>query len=461
MECSVCKNLVEDTAKYCSYCGASMIKTEMLTSSLKSVDTESGVVFSTGRKKLKPGDRILERFVIKEQIGEGGMSYVYKAQDTQLDETVALKIMKPSIALDESMALRFKREIKLARRIKHPNVCHIYDYGFYDEIPFISMEYLEGASLKAFMFQKGPRTFHEITTIMLGVIEAVSGAHSMDIIHRDLKPSNIIIDKRLQPIILDFGISRLGGESSITLKGELLGTPHYMPPEQFKNEITDERSDIYSLGVILYEVFTGELPFTGDKPIEIAMQHISEIPVSPLEKNPDLPRCIEAIIMKCMQKNPLDRYQDAESLKEDLKNCEERVTPKRTRQKILIVDDDEKIRHLIGLTLRKEDTDLIYAANGEEALEICLKERPDLITTDLMMPKMDGLQAIEFLLDNPLLKNIPIVVVSAKSEKDYISYCKSMGIREYFVKPPDFQRFVETIRDILNESRINNSKSMS
>jgi len=458
--CPNCDNNVDERAHFCSICGYDFRQSRQQTEKTdplvgQKIRHDETVPSLLSVKTMAPGQRILRRYEIINLIGKGGMSIVYKAHDLDLDEVVALKIMKPGMVENKEMVQRFKREIKLGRKIKHPNVCHIYDFGIVDDIVFISMEYLEGKPLSQVIQNKEQLPLEVKLEIMNGVLVAILAAHRENIIHRDLKPSNIMLKPGYVPVIMDFGISRIDREVGITAAGELLGTPTYMSPDQFTGSSPDQRSDIYALGVIFYELFTGMLPFDGNTPIEIAMKHMKVVPPAPVTLNENIPPTINEIIVKCLEKSPENRFQtisDILDLCAPLKGKSTGPLPRvETRKKVLIVDDDDNIRTLIGLALRKNGLDTSFAANGQEAISISLEQKPDIIVTDLMMPQMDGLQMIEFLKDNPAWKKIPLIVMSAKSDRDYIAYCKSLGISEYFVKPFDIIKFVSYIKSILQK----------
>ncbi|MBN2385189.1 protein kinase [bacterium] len=469
--CPHCGSENDDLAHYCSACGhelSSREKAKIDTDPLfqkerKRLEIEETFKYPLSTLKTLPsGHLLLNRYEILKLIGKGGMSVVYKAHDVILDEMVALKILKPSMAENQDMVQRFKREIKLGRKIKHPNVCHIYDFGFVEELFFISMEFLDGTPLSKTISNIESLPLDVRVEITRGILEAIAAAHKENIIHRDLKPSNIMLVTGYKPVIMDFGISRMARESDITAAGDLLGTPIYMAPDQFTGNTPDQRSDIYALGVIFYELFTGMPPFTGETAIEIAMKHLKNTPRKPSKLNPDIPVLIEQIILKCLEKEPGQRYQTVREILQLFREAKSSIVTREkkeeTLKRVLIADDDYNIRTLLGVALKKNGLDVIYAQNGHEALSMCLEGKPDVIVTDLMMPQMDGLQMIEFLKDNTLLNKTPLVVISAKSDKDYIAYCKSMGIAEYFTKPFDIQKFVRYIKSIL-QSKPSDSKN--
>ncbi|MFC1853778.1 protein kinase [candidate division CSSED10-310 bacterium] len=394
------------------------------------------------------GSILGNRFDILEEIGTGGMGIVFKAKDKVLDEIVALKVLKADLATDSEMISRFKREIKVARKIKHKNVCSIYDFGMVDDIFFISMEFLAGVELSQFI-DDGALSLEQIWLIIEGIIAALSAAHAINIIHRDLKPSNIMIDQDYRSIITDFGLAKYVGSSDLTQHDKILGTPVYMSPEQIRGGIVDHRSDIYSLGILLYEIFTGIPPFVDGTPIMIAMQHLNDIPARPHEINENIPEEVEKTILKCLEKDPQKRYQHVAEILHDLKIKKEEVQAEKNL-KVLIADDDESIRSLLSIILQKNGFEPVLAQNGEEAIEKAIAELPALICLDVMMPRMDGYQAAEFLKDNQTTAHIPIIMITVKTEKEYKAYSKSIGIKEHITKPVDINKLIKKIKKYLS-----------
>jgi len=252
------------------------------------------------------------------EIGDGAMATVFRARDTALDQNVALKVLHSDLAANEQYIARFKREIALARTITHPNVYRIYDIGQSDDVHFISMEYIDGQELKSILGKKPPGLAKGIR-IVRQICLALAQAHSEGVIHRDLKPQNIMIEKKTRRcVVMDFGIAIGETSSAITQTGAFVGTPEYISPEQANGLDIDQTTDIYSLGIIMYEMFTGKLPFGPGKPLTVALQHIKETPLAPRKLKPALSRELEAIILKAMAKEKEHRYPDALSLLTDL-----------------------------------------------------------------------------------------------------------------------------------------------
>ncbi|MBN2383156.1 protein kinase [bacterium] len=414
--------------------------------------------FSTSISKiddlLKKGGFLGDRYIILESLATGGMGHVFRAKDTTLDEIVVLKILKADLALEKDMLSRFKREIKVARKVKHPNVCTIYDFGNFDDIFFISMEYIHGTDLSD-LIEENKVQRERILPYARGILNALGAAHSEKIIHRDLKPSNIKIDNQDKPVILDFGIARYIGIPDLTGHEEILGTPAYMSPEQFKGEKIDQRTDIYAFGIILYEMYVGHIPFSGASPIEVAMKHLQEPPVPLRTIDPTINPELEAIVLKCMRKDPDERYQNVDEILADLDRLDTHDTGATETQSkvrpatVLIADDDEDIRKLLNTILLNNGYGTLIAQSGEQAIDLAINNKPDLICMDLMMPGMDGYQAVEFLQANPQTRGIPIVMITCKQDKEYRAYGKSIGVKEYITKPFDINKLLNNIKKIV------------
>jgi serine/threonine protein kinase len=228
---------------------------------------------------LPPGTMLHERYELGEMLGRGGMGAVYRARDITLDEVVALKIMRPEFAENPKMAERFLSEIKLARRVRHRNVCVIHDYGRAEGTLYISMELIEGVDLKKHIQRHGGLSAEQAFDMALQVADGLHAVHETGVVHRDLKPSNVVFGTDGIARLMDFGIAkRQSGSQGITATGDIVGTPEYMSPEQAQGRALDARSDVYALGVLVYELFSGELPFRGDTPISTILKHIQEPP---------------------------------------------------------------------------------------------------------------------------------------------------------------------------------------
>ena len=257
------------------------------------------------------------RYEIKDRIGIGGMAEVYRAQDSTLGRVVAVKVMLPQFAADPSFTQRFRQEAAAAANLQSPYIVNVYDWGQDDETYYIVMEFVRGSDLKTAIQQRGAINQRKAAEIGSQVCQALTVAHNQDIIHRDIKPQNIMVLRDGSVKVADFGIACLANSAN-TLTQEALGSVHYMSPEQARGDRTDARSDIYSAGVVLYEMLTGRLPFEGDNAVSVAIQHLSSVPLSPREINPDVPEALELICMKAMASDLEKRYASADEMLADL-----------------------------------------------------------------------------------------------------------------------------------------------
>jgi serine/threonine-protein kinase len=257
------------------------------------------------------------RYRLEEKIGVGGMAEVYRAYDLTLNRTVAVKILYPQFASDADFVERFKREAQAAANLSHPNIVNVYDWGAENSTYYLVMEHLVGQNLKQIIQKKGALPPSLVVDIGRQVAAALQFAHKRNIVHRDIKPHNIIITDEGEVKVTDFGIARTL-TSNLTQTGAILGTAYYISPEQAKGEEVSPLSDIYSLGVVLYEMSTGQLPFQGETPVAVALKHIQEEPPLPQKLNPAVPSSLQAVILKALARDPLLRYQSAEELRQDL-----------------------------------------------------------------------------------------------------------------------------------------------
>jgi len=273
--------------------------------------------------ELTTGSTFAGRYQVIEELGHGGMGRVYKVFDTDIKERVALKLLRPEIALDKETVERFSNELKLARKISHRNVCRMFDLGKAGSTTFITMEFVPGEDLKGLIRKMGQLGAGRAVSIAKQVSEGLAEAHHLGIIHRDLKPQNIMVDEDGNVRIMDFGIARSLRAKGITGAGVMIGTPEYMSPEQVEGKPADQRTDIYSLGVILFEMVVGCPPFEGETPFSIANKHKSEPPPVPKKLLPQLPDALNKIILRCLEKDKANRYQTAEELVTDLAAVEQ------------------------------------------------------------------------------------------------------------------------------------------
>jgi len=317
IKCPQCQSENTDTARFCSNCATSLLPSEEV-----SAPTET---LEAAREELTTGSTFAGRYQIIEELGKGGMGKVYKVHDTKIKEKIALKLLKPEIASDKKTIERFSNELKFARKIRHKNVCQMFDLNEEKDTHYITMEYVSGEDLKSTIIRIGQLPIAKTISIAKQICEGLEEAHRLDVVHRDLKPQNIMLDKEGNARIMDFGIARSITGKGITGAGVMIGTPEYMSPEQVEGKEVDPRSDIYSLGVILYEMVTGRVPFEGDTPLSIAVKHKTETPKEPRELNSQIPEDLSRVILRCMEKDKEKRYQSAGEVHSELENIEKGI----------------------------------------------------------------------------------------------------------------------------------------
>ena len=276
--------------------------------------------------EIVPGTEFAGRYRILDELGRGGMGRVYKALDREISEAIALKLLVPAFSADEKMIERFRNELKLARRISHKNVCRIFDLGNCEGTYYITMEFVPGDNLKSIIRMMGPLAPPRALAVAGQVCDGLAEAHRLGVVHRDLKSSNIMIDREGSARIMDFGIARAAETKGITDRGTLVGTPEYMAPEQVEGKDIDQRADIYSLGIILFEMATGRVPFEGTTPLSVALMQKSAKPPDPRDLNSHTPGGLVGIISRCLEKDPAARYQKIEDLSAELHGVAEGLT---------------------------------------------------------------------------------------------------------------------------------------
>jgi len=314
MKCPKCSFRNTPETRFCGQCGTELNPSEAPTETIR-----------TSVRDIERGSFLFGRYEVVEEIGAGGMGKVYRVFDKKINEMVALKLIRPEIGTDRSIIERFSQELKTARKIAHRNVCRMFDIGEEAGTHFITMEYVTGEDLRSLIKRIGQLTVGKTIEIAKQIGEGLAEAHALGIVHRDLKPQNIMIDREGKPKIMDFGIARFVRMKSVTAPGTIIGTPEYMSPEQAEGKETDQRSDLYSLGIILFEALTGRVPFEGDTPLSIAIKHKTERPPDPRKLNSQIPEDLNSLVLKCLEKDKEKRYQTAAEIIAELDKIEKGI----------------------------------------------------------------------------------------------------------------------------------------
>ncbi|MCK4557065.1 MAG: protein kinase, partial [Candidatus Aminicenantes bacterium] len=319
MKCPKCQTVNPDNSRFCNHCATLLPPSEDI-SAIHTKTLQFPVV------EVSRGTIFAKRYEFIEELGRGGMGSVHKVFDNKIKEEVALKLLNPDIASDERTIARFSNELKFARKISHKNVCRMFDLNEEEGMHYITMEYVPGEDIKSMLRMTKQLSVGTAIRIAKQVCEGLVEAHKLGVVHRDLKPSNVMIDREGKVRIMDFGIARSAESEGITREGRMVGTPEYMSPEQVDGVEVDHRSDIYSLGAILFETLTGRQPYEGESSLSIALKHKTDPTPDPKELNDLIPEELTHVIMKCMEKNREQRYQSAEELLSNLTAIEKGLT---------------------------------------------------------------------------------------------------------------------------------------
>src|SRR6202451_2796621 len=307
--CTHCNTANPDFAETCSRCG----------SPLPIADSET--IQMVDPTTINPGSDFGPRYRIESLLGQGGMGRVYKGYDKELNRIVAIKVVRQGVMGETDALSRFKQELCLASKISHKNILRMHDLGEVDGMKFITMAYVDGRDLHQIIKDSSKLPLERVLKFATQLAGALAAAHAENVVHRDLKPQNILVDKNDQVYISDFGLAKSFAEGAVgmTQSGALLGTPRYMSPEQVEANPADQRSDLYAYGLILYEMSTGDVPFTGESTLKVMYQRIQELPKDPQTVNPSLPPWFSEVIMRCLEREPETRYQTATEILVDLR----------------------------------------------------------------------------------------------------------------------------------------------
>ncbi len=453
----------------------------------------------------------LTRYRWLETIGRGGIGIVFKAQDLDLDDVVAIKVLSPNWETDDQqLLLRFKREINLNRKIKHPNVARIHDFGMSGDFPYITMEYVPGKDLRTIIQIEGKLPQARAISILRQIALGTEAAHKLGIIHRDLKSQNVMVEDSGAVAILDFGLARGKTTEQLTLDSVMVGTPHYMSPEQALGRPTDARSDVYSIGVMAYEILTGKVPYDGESPLVIAMKHVSEPPPDDLRKATDVAPELIAITYKALAKEPASRFASAADLEAELAmlrpfesgpmpavsaphpavpavsfpsapgmpietpasrethpelasmptpampssalKATSGATPVEAKNRppvVLLVEGDAKERKRLADVLGRHGCRTLEAKDGPEALGRLLKDTVDLVLMDISLPGMDGFDVTRVIKAQAATIALPVVLTSARLDRGHFAFAIQTGATDVMAKPLQSEAVVGRLWHIL------------
>ena len=425
------------------------------------------------------------RYEVMDLIGQGGMGQVYKAIDRELDEVVALKLLKPKLSSDPVVISRFKQEIKLTRRIKHKNVARIFDLGEVGGFKFISMEYIDGKTLKDLLLSRGQLALPLALHLYRQILEGVGAAHDEGIVHRDIKPQNIMVSRDYTAYVLDFGIARSLESEDLFAVGVLVGSPAYMSTEQVLRKEVDHRSDIYSLGVVLFELVTGQTPFQARSLVAAANKHVTEQPPDPRTLRPDLPEWVAKLILRCMEKDPAARHQTIRAMLEEITRHEadvsdtlaggpvapstfettvppgaalapavigvpaELLPPRKERPIVLLGEVDPETAKLVRAKLESLGVDVEQVPDGVALVDRAVTGRFDLILMGSDLPRLDGIEATRILKNYAATRDVPVMMLVPSGRSDQESFAYDSGAAEVLVKPVNAAALAKKTRSLL------------
>jgi DNA-binding NarL/FixJ family response regulator len=395
------------------------------------------------------GRTVQNRYQINELLGEGSTATVYKAQDTRLGREVALKVLLPHVR--DTVRKRFFQEATAVAALNHPGIMAIYDIGEAEDINYLVIEYVEGETLGAFI----PSTPQQVVDIGRQIAQALHYAHERQIIHRDIKPANIKVTSGGQVKIMDLGLALPRDAKRVTADGMIIGTPAYLSPEQAQGMTLDYRTDIYSLGIVLYEMAAGELPFLSDDIPALLLQHVKEPPPPIRSINPNVPVALEGVILKALEKNPTRRFQNAGALAQALgavltgsevaTQASRALPTDRPMLRVAIADDHAVLRKtLVNFLSEREDFIVVgEAGDGEAALNLAIELQPDILLLDLNMPIKGGLDVLPDI--RAKAPNVRVLVLTGRDEEWYITQALKAGAHGYVLKSANENDLIDAI----------------
>ena len=387
---------------------------------------------------LSKGQKINDRYEIIKTIGEGGMANVYLANDTILDRKVAIKVLRGDLSNDEKFIRRFKREALSVSNLSHPNIVEVYDVGEEDGNYYIVMEYIEGKTLKQLLQKRGVLTLNEVIDIMTQLTDGLAHAHEAYIIHRDIKPQNIMIEDNGLVKITDFGIAMALNSTQLTQTNSVMGSVHYLPPEQANGKGSTVKSDIYSLGILMYELLTGSVPFKGDTAVEIALKHMKEKIPSIRKQNPTIPQSVENIVLKATAKNPKNRYDNVRDMYKDLQTALQRDNEKRLvyeypendlEETKVIPQVTKEIKQVIDKPTAKEED----SEDNSVLKEKDEKNKLPIILAVVLLGTLIVLAGVYLLITSKDVKEVKVPNVVGLTTEEAIKKIKEKGL-EYTTK---------------------------
>jgi len=384
---------------------------------------------------LSRGQKVNDRYEIIKTIGEGGMANVYLAEDSILERKVAVKVLRGDLSNDEKFIRRFKREALSVSNLSHPNIVEVYDVGEEDGNYYIVMEYIEGTTLKQLLQKRGALTLTEVIDIMSQLTDGLAHAHEAYIIHRDIKPQNIMIEDNGLIKITDFGIAMALNSTQLTQTNSVMGSVHYLPPEQANGKGSTIKSDIYSLGILMYELLTGVVPFKGDNAVEIALKHMKEKVPSVRKQNPTIPQSIENIVLKATAKNPKNRYDSVRDMYTELQTAMERNNEKRLvyeypendleETKVITPIAKEPKRSVVDKPVEKEEeTEEDYIENEEKE-----KNRLPIILAGVLLVILIALAGVYLLISSKDVEEVKVPNVIGYTIEEAITMVEEAGLK--------------------------------